>query len=175
MSALDPNTNYSSLLSLIEACNQHFQLPDSALMEPAPEVSGWSVGRHLHHLALANGSIPRLIERLMNGRLGEADLEPKAGAREALIEGTFPSGRQAPEQVTPPDDLTRELVERDFGRMSRAMLRIEPLLGELSSCTLRFPHLYYGPLSTTEWLRFAYIHTRHHAQIMDKILAAKQV
>jgi hypothetical protein len=53
--------------------------------------------------------------------------------------------------------------------MMRASQRIEPLLDELDTVPRRFPHLYLGPLSATEWIRFMVLHTRHHLDSIRRI------
>ena len=169
--SLDPITNYEDLQDLLEQGNAYLDWPTDELFEIKPDISGWSIGFHLYHLAKAHGAIPGLIERLQTGRIGEEGLEGQSDMLELIHRGIVPRGRQAPEMARPPADLTHDLLITDFGRMSRATRRIEPLLDDLESITYSFPHLYYGPLNALEWLRFMHIHTAHHIGIIEEIEA----
>ena len=167
--SLDPRSNYDSLQRLIASCQTFLDWPEEKLFAVNEDVSGWSIAKHMHHLAKAHGAIPRLIERLQTGRLGEEGLKGRPEMLNLIYEGIIIRGRQSPEMSAPADDLTYETLAKDFGRMTKATQRIEPLLDELHTFTYSFPHLYYGPLNALEWLRFMGMHTRHHLGIMREI------
>lgn len=167
--SLDPRWNYDSLQRLIASCHSFLDWPEDQLFMIKADVSGWSIASHLHHLARAHGAIPRLIERLKTGRLGEEGLEGRPEALQLIYDGIILRGRQSPDISLPDEDLTHEKVIKDFGRMTNATQRLEPVLDELHTYTFSFPHLYYGPLNALEWLRFMGMHTRHHLGIMREI------
>ncbi len=169
--SLEPHTNYAALQDLIKQCAAYLEWSSEKLFEIKPHVSGWSIGFHLYHLAKAHGGIPKLLERLQAGRLGEEGLKGRPEMLTMIHDGIVFRGRKAPEIAQPPSDLSHDLLTRDFGRMSTASLRIKPLLNDLASITHSFPHLYYGPLNALEWLRFMAMHTRHHLGIMREIEA----
>lgn len=168
---IDPQANYTALQELLTQGAGFLDWPEEKLLDIHKETSGWSVGQHLYHITLANASIPKLIERLKAGTLGNTEDEPKPKMLELITEGIIPGGREAPKRVVPPEDLTAELLNRDFKRMQKATKRLEPILGELHAIPNRFPHLYFGPMSALQWLRFMEIHTRHHMVIVDKLVA----
>ena len=168
---LEPHTNYTTLQELLDQCNAYLDWPADKLFEVKTKVSGWSIAFHLYHLAKAHGAIPKLLERLQLGRLGEEGLEADPLMVGLIHDGILPRGYKAPDMVQPPVDLTYDLLVKDFGRMSKATRRIEPMLDELGAITYIFPHLYYGPLNALEWLRFMQIHTRHHTEIIKEIEA----
>ncbi|MEM8485982.1 MAG: DinB family protein [Bacteroidota bacterium] len=169
--SLEPHENYAALQSLVEQGAGYVAWPAEKLFEVKAAVSGWSIGHHLYHLALAHGSIPRLIERLHSGRLGDDTLAGIPERLQVIYEGKVPGGRTAPEQVRPPDNLDHGLLKRDWGRMTKAITRVEPLLDELEGIPRLFPHLFFGPLTALEWLRFMQNHKRHHLGIIAKIEA----
>ena len=167
--SLDPRSNYDTLQRLIASCQPFLSWPEEELFAVEDNISGWSIAFHMHHLAKAHGAIPRLIERLKTGQLGEEGLEGRPEMLQLIYEGIIFRGRQSPEISTPADDLSYEKLVKDFGRMTKATQRVEPLLNELHTYTFRFPHLYYGPLNALEWLRFMGTHTHHHLGIMRAI------
>ena len=169
--SLAPRENYRALIKHLTDCQQYLEWPADRLFEVKSDVSGWSIAYHLHHLAKAHGAIPRLIERLKSGRLGEENLTPKPAIRALVHKGIIPRGWPSPEMTTPPDDLTYEILQRDFGRMTKATQRLEPILDELADIPRSFPHIYFGPLNALEWLRFMHIHCGHHLGIIREIEA----
>ncbi|MFK7843949.1 MAG: DinB family protein [Rhodothermales bacterium] len=169
--SLEPRTNFTAIQALLKESNIYLDWPAEKVFEIKPAVSGWSIGYHLHHLAKAHGSIPKLIERLQSGALGDESLAPIPEGIQLIRDGIIPRGRQAPEKVVPPAELTHEVLVRDFGRMENAAQRIEPLLDELHAIPRRFPHFRFGPLTALEWLRFMQNHHRHHLGIIKEIEA----
>lgn len=166
-------SNYDALQQLLAQGASYLETwSGKALFEIKPEASGWSIGHHLYHIALANASVPKLIERLKAGRLGDKDQQGDPAMLQLIQDGIVPRGRKAPERAQPPEDLTIEILQRDFKRMTRATQRLENILDEIEHISNRFPHMYYGSLSAEEWIRFMFIHTRHHMNIIGEIEAA---
>lgn len=167
---IDPKKNYSALQELLDQGADYLEWPNEKLFGVQPDISGWSIGEQLYHITLANASIPKLIERMKAGTLGNEEDQPQP-ERIALIEqGVIPGGGQAPKRVVPPSDLSIDLLSRDYDRMRKATQRLAPLLDELHAIPRRFPHMFFGPLSAVEWVRFMEIHTRHHMRIIEKIV-----
>ena len=166
---IDPHTNYTALQNLLVEGAAYLDGPADALFQLRPEISGWSIAEQLYHITLANASIPKLIERMKAGKLGNEEDKPFPERIAIIQEGIIPGGRQAPERVVPPSDLDAELLNRDYNRMWKATQRLEPLLDELHAIPNRFPHMFFGPLSAIEWVRFMEIHTRHHMKIVERL------
>jgi len=135
-----------------------------------PDVSGWSVAQQLHHTALAAAFIATAVRGLSRGRGTEG--EPTSDMARAMLEAgaiprgvaTPPPGMEAGEAPSMADILA--LVEK-------AKPRWEALAGkadEIAVSTLKAPHPILGPLSVSEWVRFAAIHTDHHLAIVADIL-----
>ena len=167
---IDPQKNYSALQELLVQGAIYLEWPDEKLFGVQPDISGWSIGEQLYHITLANASIPKLIERMKEGRLGNEEDEPQLEKIALIEQGIIPGGRQAPERVIPPTDLNKDLLNRDYSRMRKATQRLAPLLDELHDIPNRFPHMFFGPLSAVEWVRFMEIHTRHHMNIVEKLV-----
>ena len=137
--SIDPQEEYDALQALLNQAAFYLTWTEDQVFNAIPDESGWSIGFQLYHVTLANASIPRLIERMKTGVLGEKGLERDAQRIKALMDGSFPSGLPAPDRVIPPDDVDMERLTRDFNRMRKATQRIEPLLHELDRIPVRFP------------------------------------
>ena len=166
---IDPEEDYPELLALLDEAASYLKWSEEDLFDVTPAVSGWSIAQHLHHITLANRSVPKLIARMKSGALGEADKEQRPDMIELIERGILPSGFQAPARVVPPFDLDYAMLETDFNKMREAIEQLDPLLEELEDIPLTFPHLYFGPLNAVQWLRFMCIHTQHHLDIINEI------
>ncbi len=139
-----------------------------------PQISGWCALEHIAHVALANELIVRNLESLVSGKglLVIASGEPVPGALEVLKSGKIPRGTaQSPRIVRPPANIDRALLdewlqtaEQGFSRFAR-----EPQV--LLRAPGRIPHQLLGPLDARLWVRFAAVHTLHHLEIADLVLA----
>ncbi len=139
-----------------------------------PEISGWCALEHIAHVALANELIVRNLDSLVSGTglLVIASGEPVSGALEILGSGKIPRGlAQSPRMVRPPAKIDRVLLdewlktaEQGFSRHAREP---QPLLAAPG----RIPHQLLGPLTAPLWVRFAALHTLHHLEIADQVLA----
>lgn len=149
-------------------------LPEETSLRRRPEISGWSALEHIAHVSLANELIVRNLDNLLagSGLLVVAEGEPVPGALEVLESGRIPRGTaQAPRMVRPPAAIDRELLddwlrtgEQGFARLAREPQR-------LAQATGRVPHQLLGPLTAPLWVRFAAVHTAHHLEIAELVLA----
>ncbi|HMB71622.1 MAG TPA: hypothetical protein VKU85_20090, partial [bacterium] len=121
----------------------------------APDVSGWSVGMHVHHCTLAMINI--------GDHLLACDSSPAAGRPSLigsvlLVVGRIPRGRaQAPRVATPTPDLSRddllELLRQAESRLTR--------VADLPPAAW-FRHFAFGVLNRDRALRFIRMHNDHH-------------
>lgn len=148
--------------------------PANDLQRVAPSVSGWSVEQQLAHVALANELVARNLASIAKGSgpLLLASGEPRPEALAVLVAGKFQRGlAQAPRMVVPPQEVERAYLLDWLAGNRRDFAALEGRIAELGASTLRVPHQLLGPLSASQWLRFAAIHTRHHLDIAHEILA----
>jgi hypothetical protein len=126
----------------------------------------WSVAQVLSHLALGLDAVVQKLE----ARKDRTDLERRASPKQHLLRhlvlgiGRMPRGRRVVEGTEPGDRPEPELVTAQF-RM--AIRRLETLCETLPAeqqqrVFVRHPVL--GDLNLPEWVRFFYVHNRHHAQ-----------
>jgi hypothetical protein len=125
----------------------------------------WSVAQVLSHLALGLDAVVQKLEE----RKDRTDLNRRASPKQHLLRhlvlgiGRIPHGRRHVEGTEPGDRPDPELVTAEF-RM--AIRRLETLCETLppeqqQRVFLRHPVL--GDLNLPEWVRFFYVHNRHHA------------
>ncbi len=137
-------------------------------------VSAWSVGQHLAHVALANELGARNVRSLIEGSgLFVVDAgEPVPAAAAVLESGVFPRGQVgAPRMVRPPEAVDAGLLSLwiEESRLGFEALALEH--ARIAQASKRVPHQLMGPLSARQWLRFAAIHSHHHASIAEEVVA----
>lgn len=141
---------------------------ESLLRVRAPEVSEWSIGQQLCHVALVDGAILDTFDRFRRGELEPAPGGPVPMGRAVLLLGWIPRGRgKAPDFTRPEERGPEEL----YNLLEATRDRLAGLdLSHLSSLGLAYPHPVFGVLSLPRWLRFIQIHHDHHGRIIRDIL-----
>jgi len=119
--------------------------PDRAAVTNAA-VSGWSVARQLHHVALVALTISTALRGLARGR-GQPGPEPSGSAAELLRDGTITRGMaQAPESLTPAES---PVLDELHAAIAKARSRWDALRSKretLEADELRVPHPVLGPM-----------------------------
>lgn len=129
------------------------------------DVSAWSVGRHIFHLALSGSS---LAISLLTGRYWDGVPSAPALKDHILRTGLIPLGRaEAPESVRPAPHPSADEILSAIDKCRTRVARI-PAASDDSFLI----HPYLGRLTRGELVRFIAIHNRHHLTIVDRILAA---
>jgi hypothetical protein len=150
-------------------------LDDEVLFAVAPEVSGWSAGHHLFHVALANELALRNVRLLLGGESKWIRHEggPSLLGFLTLTAGRIPRGvGQAPRAVTPPPRPDPEVVRDTFAGNVQALEALAPRVDEIVAAPGGVPHADLGLLSAPRCLRFAGIHGHHHLAILREVLDA---
>jgi hypothetical protein len=143
---------------------------DDARLAAVRPGSGWSPAQHLSHVALANGRIVKAIMALARGRGAKRPGPPADGARAFLESGSIPRGAaQAPPGTGPADVVDLAATRRLLDETRRAFADLD-LSGVAADLARDHPAL--GPLTATEWVRFAVAHTRHHVVIVEELLGS---
>jgi len=158
----------------LQRVNVVLALPEERLLARAPDVSGWSAGAHVFHLVLACDLSLRNAASLAKdtGRLVRAPEDRKDEALAILEAGVIPRGvAQAPRFVTPPPRLDLKLAQQLLDEVGQARAALAADLDALRAAPRVIPHQLLGDLTGPEWVRFARVHTNHHLQILDEVLA----
>lgn len=145
------------------------------LARRAADVSGWSVGEHLQHLALTDLAVLGAIERHERGEsIGATGVKTTRRGislvgRVVLLFGRIPRGRGRAPELVRPVDFTVERLRRDLADVSRRLAALVADPARVDRSTARAPHPVFGSLSASEWMRFLVIHHRHHQRIVRDI------
>jgi uncharacterized damage-inducible protein DinB len=134
----------------------------------------WSVAEVLEHLAQANESIARLLEkRVASAR--EAGLGPDPDRTSILW--TLDVARlldrrermEAPDQIRPSGTLTADAAWQALARADEKLQQSVLAADGLALGTITYPHRFLGPLNLYQWVAFAAAHEfRHAAQIREQ-------
>jgi hypothetical protein len=128
------------------------------------DISGWSVGMHVHHCGLAMSAIA--------GSLIECDeparsRKPGPNASMILNAGSIPRGvAQAPDIAIPTRDVTGRVLEETLGESEARLDRLPPVS---DGCWFR--HFALGVLAKHDAVRFMSVHNAHHLKIVADILS----
>jgi hypothetical protein len=137
----------------------------------------WSVAQIVAHLALGvDLSSATLEKRREKFGMIRRSTPGQAVLRHLLLTlGRFPRGRKANPTTSPPERPDPELVSAQF-RMG--IERFTKLVNEWPESRQRevfAKHPYLGDLNLPEWVRFHYVHARHHArQIKERLKRSQQ-
>lgn len=171
MSARHVNRTIDAILAQTEQLRDLARQPETT-RQTAVEVSSWSVGQQLEHLALSDFAVLDGIEALLDGRLESAGGRPTWSGRFVLATGWIPRGKGRAPEKTVPDNVEPGVVERQLEEVLRRfgdLRRHAPTLS-VSHATYRHPLL--GSLRTAQWLDFTRIHHDHHAKVIADIRRA---
>jgi DinB superfamily len=149
---------------------------------PPSSPRKWSIQQIIEHLLLTYSS----TETAINARLSK---RTPTRARPTLTQrvfqiavtrcGYFPTGRDAPEIVTPQptthplsgEDLAHATAEH-LARLDLLFTEAETLFGPASQCAT---HAVLGPLNIDQWRKFQLIHGEHHLKQIAAIRKAHRV
>ena len=151
-------------------------------LQPPSRPNKWSIQQIIEHLLLTYSS----TETAINARLTKRTptrAKPTVAHRVFRFAvtrcGYFPTGRKAPEIVTPQptthplsgEDLTLAAAEH-LARLDLLFTEAETLFGPTSQCA---SHTVLGPLNIDQWRKFQLVHGEHHLKQIAAIRKAHHV
>lgn len=125
----------------------------------------WSVAQVLSHLALGLDAVVQKLEE----RRDRTDLTRRASPKQHLLRhlmlgiGRIPRGRRAIESTEPGGRPVPELVTAQFRMAIRRLETLCETLPPEQQQRLFVRHPVVGDLNLPEWVRFFFVHNRHHA------------
>lgn len=138
-------------------------LPDDVLTSRPPHR--WSIVDIVEHLQLTFSGTAKGFDRCLDAGAPSAKRFSWAErARKFVVVrvGYFPAGREAPKFVVPKGNVDLPTViaraRHDLERLDQSAIRVRERFG--SAAILDHPLL--GAFTVDDWLRFHWIHTRHH-------------
>lgn len=137
----------------------------SRQLEASPEGK-WSSAQILEHLGRAFGSTAKMLElQLASGKTPD-QTAPNFRQRIAnflVIDlGHLPSGRTAPSMTTPQGNDGANSVNRILENLERMRLAIGDAERRWGTAKPIGIHPILGPLTSSQWRKFHFVHTRHH-------------
>ena len=129
----------------------------------------WSIAQIVRHLSIGVDYSATTFD----ARAGKTDMHRRATPRQALLRhlilglGKLPKGREAPAGSTPEDRPDPEAATAQF-RMGIAKLEtmVESWPAERQTSVF-VRHPVFGDLNLPEWVRFHYVHCRHHGRQIE--------
>lgn len=146
--------------------------PDALVFKRNDAVSGWSTAQQLYHILRANGMMFKGIHLICQGhRIADNEGEPNKVGWWILENERFIRGKaKAPDNVVPPDEISREDLQNSLARSRKKYDETEAFLSAIPEATGRIPHTFMGFLNAAEWLRLARVHSQHHLAIIHDIV-----
>jgi len=137
----------------------------------APE-GRWTVAQILEHLAVSVDLVAQLLEErgMLPGRRRRSKPHETVLRHLVLTTGRIPKGLKTVIAAAPSREPDPDMSAAQF-RMGVEQLRaLSESWSEETRETVFLPHPYLGDLNLPEWVRFHYVHCRHHArQIKDRL------
>lgn len=168
-----PSRDLARFVEALERAVELAEDPD-AFAARAPEVSDWSVGRHLEHVLLANRGMVDWLSRVAQGEEVPPPDDPEGGptvaGRLALLFGRIPRGRGRAPDGTVPEGRAREEVAAGLAEVLERARRLADGIGAIRRADARMTHPALGTLDAAQWLRFAHVHQDHHERIVRDVL-----
>ena len=147
--------------------------PDEATALPDGEK--WSIQQIVEHVSIVNAGVADLCARMLEK--AKADGKPSDGTF-ALSEsfgsqaaGIAQNKLEAPDRVHPTGAVS---IAESLERLAANVATLDALKDELAQFDLTehtFPHPYFGPLNSGEWLVVLGLHQNRHRQQIENLLA----
>ena len=144
------------------------------ILEPLHGVKGddwhraptgrWSIAQVLSHLAIGIDAVGLKLEE----RGARRDLRRRASPKEHLIRhlilgvGKIPSGHKTPERSNPGDRPDPELATAQYRMGVERLARLVETWPREEQERVFVRHAVLGDLNLPEWVRFFFVHNRHH-------------
>jgi hypothetical protein len=136
-------------------------------------ISGWSVGKHVEHLALSDELTLDGLSKLLANPASGTPGQPTLVGRICLWAGFIPRGRgKAPKGVVP-QGISSEVLADRLAAVRQGIIGLEASIDSLANSTATQAHPVFGRLDASQWLRFTEIHQQHHQKIMRDITRAQ--
>lgn len=155
-------------LGVVERCSRGARIV-------ASDVSGWSIPQHVDHIASATllnlkAAVALSVAALEHDPdLGTNEPGPKLVGLLILATGRIPRGADAPTAVLPAAEPALQELRARILSWTPLMDELRPQAQQLDAVRRRIPHPLLGGFDPRQWLRFALLHSRHHARIVARI------
>jgi hypothetical protein len=144
-------------------------------MSRVTAASGWSVAMNVEHLAIVEGNIARIVEKLIGKAEANGAVCAKGGifdpplSLERAVNGVSGRKFEAPEAIKPSGADFAESIAR-LGASREKVHSLREKFSALDLNEYKFPHPFLGDLSAYEWLGFIGLHESRHLQQIERIV-----
>lgn len=134
----------------------------------AAPAGRWSIAQILHHLAMGLDEVTRKLE----ARKDRTDLGRRASPKQHLLRhlvlggGRIPRGRKAKLAIPDPKP-DSELATAQFRMAVERLAHLASTVPPERQTAVFVRHPVLGDLNLAEWVRFFYVHNRHHVHDID--------
>lgn len=135
-------------------------------------VSHWSCGTQAGHISFVMKAAVDGIEKNLADPTRHVDGKWNLMAKPILTKGNMPRGVATAPIFVMPLQGDRESWLKLMRETRERWRALEARSAELAACPSRFKHPMLGFFTSSDWVRFAPIHTAHHLKIVRDILAA---
>lgn len=136
------------------------------------KVSKWGCGMQAGHSALVLQTIAREIGRNLEDPTRRQDEKPAQMMKMVFTKGIIPRGVGEAPLIVMPYNNRIEHWQKVYEDARLEWRALEMRKGEIRTCPARYKHFAFGALTSSDWVRFAGIHTAHHMKIIRDILIA---
>jgi DinB family protein len=151
---------------------------DADLALTVPGVSRWSVGQQLDHLSRVGTNVLTAMGKAVEtGTFGEVEtrLRMKFVGKALLGAAWFPRGvARAPRSAMPDGASEPAEIRFRLTAMREAMGTLRGRGAEVLAMRTRMKHPRLGGLTPRQWVRFLFVHQRHHLKIVRDIRRASR-
>lgn len=133
-----------------------------------PELSGWSVGQHIEHVAKVDAMI---LDRCLGVNVEDPTTQGiSLLGRFCLLVGWIPRGRATSPAPFVATDISPEQLSLLVGIVAQRLAHAGPELERHARQPIAFAHPVFGGLDRRQWLRFLLVHQNHHRKIIRDLL-----
>ncbi len=134
-----------------------------------PEVSQWSVGQHIDHMAMVNKQMIPLVLMAAGSAKPVTEGEPKFMGRVVLWTGFIPRGKGKSPDAVLPKSKTHDEIRANVKTSQTYLTALEAQLLKVERSPAKVPHPALGAFTPAQWMRFIEIHNNHHFKIIRDI------
>ncbi|MEM7482560.1 MAG: DinB family protein [Acidobacteriota bacterium] len=136
------------------------------------ELSAWDVAQHLEHLGITSTLTLDLFRAFAadGGQPpGATSGSPNFWGHLVLWTGRIPRGRGRARPEWKPRDSSPERARELIEEVRRRLPALARKLGEIEASDHRVRHPVLGDFTGRQWVRFLFIHQRHHLRFIEDI------
>ncbi len=158
------------ILDSLKFYDQFLRTVNEDVFRATPPQGGWSFSEVYSHILSANFLSVVAIEKCLNRTAEIKTKKPDWRVRLVLFFGRFPPGKyKVPSFLE--SGIKKISKEEASNQLIRLIKKIEEVEKGFSkfNADYKFKHPRFGFLDAKDWLRFIYVHSKHHQKQVKRI------